>query len=133
MPAFLEVKTLTGKSFRVQAKQFVLATGGIENARLLLNSQGLGNENDVVGRYFMDHPHYSQAGAIAMRRPPADLEPYDESRTRLRSLPLPRPSTTSGSGTTTSNSRGTSLAVTSSIRGAASTTSAHSSEKRKLV
>jgi choline dehydrogenase-like flavoprotein len=47
--------------FRVDAKIFILATGGIENARLLLVSNkvqkhGLGNHYDVVGRYFMDHP-----------------------------------------------------------------------------
>ncbi|QQE66810.1 hypothetical protein GFS31_35130 [Leptolyngbya sp. BL0902] len=45
----------------VSARQFVLACGGFENARLLLNSnrqqpQGLGNLYDVVGRYFHDHP-----------------------------------------------------------------------------
>jgi choline dehydrogenase-like flavoprotein len=39
---------------------FVLAAGGIENARLLLVSNknqpaGLGNHNDLVGRFFMDH------------------------------------------------------------------------------
>jgi choline dehydrogenase-like flavoprotein len=39
----------------------VLATGGIENARLLLASDrtyahGLGNTSGLVGRYFMDHP-----------------------------------------------------------------------------
>lgn len=50
-----------GECFRVQAKVFVLATGGFENARLLLMSdtqdpRGLGNRHDVVGRYFHDHP-----------------------------------------------------------------------------
>ncbi|WP_375422740.1 GMC oxidoreductase [uncultured Friedmanniella sp.] len=39
----------------------VLATGGIENARILLSSDstspaGLGNDHDQVGRYLMDHP-----------------------------------------------------------------------------
>ena len=37
----------------------MLACGGIENARLLLASQcgyGIGNENDLVGRFFMEHP-----------------------------------------------------------------------------
>ena len=52
---------LTGNRFSVSAKIFILATGGLENARLLLLSNrvqpnGLGNQYDVVGRYFMDHP-----------------------------------------------------------------------------
>ena len=52
---------LTGNRFSVKAKIFILATGGIENARVLLLSNrvqtnGLGNQYDVVGRYFMDHP-----------------------------------------------------------------------------
>lgn len=55
------VATLTGRTASVTANLFVLATGGIENARLLLASNkvqpaGLGNGNDLVGRYFMDHP-----------------------------------------------------------------------------
>ncbi len=58
----LDVGTLSGVRFAVQAKHFVLAAGGIENARLLLLSNdvlanGLGNQHDVVGRYFMEHPH----------------------------------------------------------------------------
>ncbi|PTB26372.1 GMC family oxidoreductase [Paraburkholderia caribensis] len=57
----VDVATLTGKRIRVNAKVFVLATGGIENARLLLASNkvqaaGLGNGHDLVGRFFMDHP-----------------------------------------------------------------------------
>ncbi len=57
----LEVRTLEGKQLRARARNFVLASGGLENARLLLVSrrlheQGLGNRHDVVGRYFLDHP-----------------------------------------------------------------------------
>ena len=56
----VRVACLDGKSFRVRAKNFILATGSIENARILLysNSQrpkGIGNTYDVVGRYFSDH------------------------------------------------------------------------------
>jgi choline dehydrogenase-like flavoprotein len=49
--------------FQISAKLFVLAAGGIENARLLLLSdsvqpRGLGNEHGLVGRFFMDHPTF---------------------------------------------------------------------------
>lgn len=59
--ARVKVSTFAGKQFWIAAKFFVLAQGGIENARLLLisnrqQSVGLGNHYDVVGRYFMDHP-----------------------------------------------------------------------------
>ncbi|MBS0273009.1 MAG: GMC family oxidoreductase [Proteobacteria bacterium] len=57
----LDVATLTGGKFTVKAKHIVLATGGMENVRLLLASngvmkQGVGNGNDLVGRFFMDNP-----------------------------------------------------------------------------
>jgi choline dehydrogenase-like flavoprotein len=56
----LRATTLGGAEFRVRARGFLLATGAIENARLLLDSDsrtpgGLGNANDTVGRYFADH------------------------------------------------------------------------------
>lgn len=56
----LRVACLSGKEFWVRAKFTILATGGIETARLLLLSNkvqttGLGNQNDLVGRFFMDH------------------------------------------------------------------------------
>lgn len=59
--------TMSGKNSSVRARQFILATGGIENARLLLLSRdnqpnGLGNMNDLVGRYFMEHARF--VGAI---------------------------------------------------------------------
>lgn len=49
-----------GRTLRVRASRYVLACGGIENARhLLLADQvapgGLGNAHDLVGRYFADH------------------------------------------------------------------------------
>ena len=59
----VRVATLDGKDFDVVAKIFVLATGAIENARLLLHSSnvektGLGNGHDLVGRFFMEHIWY---------------------------------------------------------------------------
>ena len=52
---------LDGRRIRMAAGHTVLAAGGIENARLLLNARstmasGLGNGHDQVGRYFMEHP-----------------------------------------------------------------------------
>jgi choline dehydrogenase-like flavoprotein len=57
----VEVRTLGGRHFFVAARAFVLACGAIENARLLLlsdrvNPKGLGNDRDLVGRYYTDHP-----------------------------------------------------------------------------
>ncbi|MBD3880504.1 GMC family oxidoreductase [Phormidium tenue FACHB-886] len=57
----VRVACLSGQEFRVAAKQVILATGGVENVRLLLLSNrvqesGLGNHHDQLGRYFMDHP-----------------------------------------------------------------------------
>jgi choline dehydrogenase-like flavoprotein len=57
----LRVAALDGSSFRIVAHDYVLAGGGIENARLLLASGnrdagGVGNEHDLVGRFFQEHP-----------------------------------------------------------------------------
>ena len=59
----VELKTLQGNRFHINAKYFILSTGGIENTRLLLlsnnvQSSGLGNQNDLVGRFFMEHIWY---------------------------------------------------------------------------
>ncbi|WP_435358141.1 GMC family oxidoreductase [Haloarchaeobius sp. DFWS5] len=53
--------TPDGEEHRQEARQFVLAAGGIEIPRLLLLSRseqypdGLANSSGLVGRYFMDH------------------------------------------------------------------------------
>lgn len=57
----VRIGSLDGSRGLVRARFFVLATGGIENARLLLLSDaqatgGLGNGHDLVGRFFQDHP-----------------------------------------------------------------------------
>jgi choline dehydrogenase-like flavoprotein len=71
------VGTLSGVRFTVRAKQFVLACGGIENARLLLlsggeGSPGIGNEHDLVGRFFMLHMEYT-GPSIVLNDPFIDL------------------------------------------------------------
>jgi choline dehydrogenase-like flavoprotein len=55
--------TSDGRSIRFAARRYVLACGGLENPRLLLASNkvvaaGLGNEHDLVGRFFTDHPFF---------------------------------------------------------------------------
>ncbi|MEP6886481.1 MAG: GMC family oxidoreductase [Gammaproteobacteria bacterium] len=67
------VRTVTERRFTVRARQFVLAAGGIEVARLLLASrdvqpQGIGNRHDVVGRYYMCHIA-GTVGALSINRP----------------------------------------------------------------
>lgn len=78
------VAGLGGHRFRIEADRFVLATGAINTARLLLHADGthqngLGNGNDQVGRNFLQHPvwraprlmSFGQARSLRVRR-------YDE-------------------------------------------------------
>jgi choline dehydrogenase-like flavoprotein len=69
----VEIKTLTGKKGAVKARFFVICCGGIESARLLLASDriekhGVGNRNDLVGRYFQDHIHIWYDDVVASNR-----------------------------------------------------------------
>jgi len=80
----LRVATLAGNEFRVSARCFVLAMGGLEIPRLLLlsnkrRSAGLGNTHDLVGRFFMEHPHL-ESGAILPSDPGIDIGFYDRHR-----------------------------------------------------
>ena len=54
------LRSLAGKTVTAHARIFILATGGLEVPRLLLANRdahpaGVGNGNDVVGRYYMCH------------------------------------------------------------------------------
>ncbi|HZS81782.1 MAG TPA: GMC family oxidoreductase [Stellaceae bacterium] len=78
----LALACLDGKRLRAKAMLYVLACGGIENPRLLLNSdrvatRGLGNDNDLVGRYFMDHPKIWKGSEVLFATERPDLEFYD--------------------------------------------------------
>lgn len=58
--------TLRGNKFQVKAKLFILAASALEVTRLLLVSNdvqrgGIGNQYDIVGRFFMEHPHIFNA------------------------------------------------------------------------
>jgi len=72
--ASLDVRSLGGKRLQAHAAHFVLAAGGLEVARLLLASRdvqadGIGNQHDVVGRYYMCHLA-GTIGALKILKPP---------------------------------------------------------------
>lgn len=65
--------------FTVEADAYCLCMGGLENPRILLNAAsqvpgGIGNGNDLVGRYFAEHPAVRSARVILKERP--DREKY---------------------------------------------------------
>jgi choline dehydrogenase-like flavoprotein len=70
--------------FAVRARVFALCCGGLENPRLMLacGSQapnGIGNANDLVGRYFCEHPHILLGQAFFERpMPEAEVEARPE-------------------------------------------------------
>lgn len=76
----VHIQSLAGKTGDVHAQQFVLACGGLENARLLLLSDniepgGLGNKQDIVGRYFNMHIE-NEAVAYVISRNSQKLNQY---------------------------------------------------------
>lgn len=86
----LRVKNLVGKEHTVKAKYFVMACCAIQNARMLLasNSQapkGLGNDHDLVGRFFMDHLEVMTADLfMPFTRPIKLYYPWVYSDTKVR-------------------------------------------------
>lgn len=63
--------------FRVKANKFVLSCGGIENARLLLNSYEQDSyalqRNKNTGKYFSDYPIAPCATVVGHTSQPGDL------------------------------------------------------------
>ena len=83
----LEIACLNGKRGRVRARCYVLAAGGIENVRLLLNANrvqksGLGNEFDLVGRYFMDHAFVPLSATILGQAASPEMRFYNQHAVR---------------------------------------------------
>ena len=78
----LKVACIDGAEFSVTAKIYILATGGMENARILLLSNqvasaGLGNDNGLVGRFFMDHLLLRPGADISFSDPRLNLPLYE--------------------------------------------------------
>ena len=72
---------LNGNRFTVNAKTYLLALGGLENSRLLLasngvQSKGLANGNDLVGRYFSDHYYFARLGLMVVPEANPNLNYY---------------------------------------------------------
>ena len=89
-------KNYTGKEYTVKAKHFVFACCSVQNARLLLaaNKQapkGLGNDNDQVGRYFMEHVEINSAELWLTESSPLKLYSWDFSMTKPRAELAIRP------------------------------------------
>jgi choline dehydrogenase-like flavoprotein len=82
------IGSLDGRRGHVRARHYVLAAGGIENARLMLLSDsvapaGLGNDRDLVGRYFMDHPS-GAIGSVRSADPDRLTRPYERTIGKVR-------------------------------------------------
>jgi choline dehydrogenase-like flavoprotein len=83
----VRLQMLDGKQHRVRAKRFVMACGARQNARLLLASDrqakaGLGNEYDLVGRYFQEHLEIASAEFWLFKPLPMGLYTYTYNKTR---------------------------------------------------
>jgi len=82
----VRVACLSGSKFSIRAKLYILAAGGIENARLLLlsnirHSAGLGNQNDLVGRFFLEHP-LVRAGIVRLSNRHIPLKFYQRHKVK---------------------------------------------------
>jgi choline dehydrogenase-like flavoprotein len=66
-----------GQVFRIEAKRTVIACGALENARLLLAARdvlpaGIGNDRDLVGRYYQSH-RFGVCGHAQLKDPSKDF------------------------------------------------------------
>jgi choline dehydrogenase-like flavoprotein len=76
----LEVRSAPGRSMQVRARRYIIACGGLETTRLLLNSDGpggvpIGNHSDHLGRWYMGHVE----GSVARMKftTPPELTSFD--------------------------------------------------------
>jgi len=79
--------------FIVRARHVALCLGGFENPRMLLNAdrqqpQGIGNQNDLVGRFFAEHPAVKAGTAVLSSKPAGTVIyiPSESLMARLRCL-----------------------------------------------
>jgi choline dehydrogenase-like flavoprotein len=80
--ASLEVRSGDGPPRTVRAGRYVLCAGGIENSRLLLwanerNGGRVVREPAVLGRYWMEHPHFTLGEALLDARAPFEYDRWN--------------------------------------------------------
>jgi choline dehydrogenase-like flavoprotein len=84
----ITVATFAGNRFTISARYFVLAAGGLEVTRLLLASrdvrpEGIGNDADLVGRFYMCHLA-STVGRLQLHVPGSEvIHAYERSSDRI--------------------------------------------------
>lgn len=79
----IDLGCIEGPKLRIEAKRYVLCMGGIEIPRLMLLSngvqtQGLGNGRDLVGRFFADHAAIRPALRVLKGRDAPNIDLYAE-------------------------------------------------------
>ena len=67
----VEVCNSYGEKFKIKSSNFVLACGGIENTRILFNSnnifkEGLGNGSNLLGKFLSTHPK-ANVGFVSLK------------------------------------------------------------------
>lgn len=75
--AGVTARTAEGRTITIDAARVVVAVGGLETPRLLLASRaargcGLGNERDLVGRFYQAHIE-GEVGQLQFLRPPGEV------------------------------------------------------------
>jgi choline dehydrogenase-like flavoprotein len=85
----LTIRNFAGKTHTVKAKMYILACNTIQNARLLLAAcpqtpRGLGNDNDLVGRFFMEHLEIQSAFLHLPAPDPLKLYMFQANGTHMR-------------------------------------------------
>jgi choline dehydrogenase-like flavoprotein len=75
----LDVRDAANNRYTVRAKQYVLCAGGIENSRMLLwantqNEARLIPQADALGKYWMEHPHYTVGEAVVGSKVPLEID-----------------------------------------------------------
>ena len=74
----IKCRTRHGHAFTVKADAYIIASGGLESARLLLASQsqiarGVANSSNLVGRCFCEHPHLVAHGFEFAQEHPIEI------------------------------------------------------------